>query len=421
MRAGSILALLAMSTLAAPAGAPANWVAAWAAAPADAGPMAYAAMAAGAFCNRTVRNVVHLSVSVQAVRVRLSNVLGTVTLTIDEVDAGIQKSGPSVVRGSNRAVMFGGNRRVVIPAGAIALSDPINLAVSQGQNVAVSIFSATAEGAVTVHPASFQDNFISTPGNFAAREDAAGYSTPARSWFILSGVEALAAPAVKGAIVAFGDSITDGDGSTPNLNRRWPDLLARRLASEPGGPPFAVVNLGIGGNRLLSNSPCFGIGALARLERDALSQTGVRAVILLEGINDIIQPTYASTHKSDRLAPCVNAPEVSADDLIAADRQIAAQVHAKGLKIYGGTVLPFQGFSAWTKAGEDKRQAINRWIKTGGAFDGVIDFAAAVADPANPARIASGKDSGDHVHPNDAGYAAMANAIDLSMLRRGLP
>jgi lysophospholipase L1-like esterase len=378
-------------------------------------------MAPGALIHRTVRNVVHLSLGGEAVRVQLSNSLGTGTLAIDEVAVGIQQSGPRLVRGSNRAVTFGGNRRIAIPAGASAVSDPVMLAVSQGRNIEVSIFSAKADGGITVHPASFQDNFISTPGNFTAGEEGTAYSTVARSWFILSGVEVLAATSVKGAIAAIGDSITDGDGSTPNGNRRWPDWLARRLASQPGGTPLAVVNLGVSGNRLLSNSPCFGIGALARLNRDVLSQTGVRVVILLEGINDILHPLYAATHKTDQITPCVNASEVSVDDVIAGYRQIAAQVHAKGLTIYCGTVLPFKGFSAWTAGGEAKRVAINQWIKNGGSFDGVVDFAAAVADPSNPARIDPRKDSGDHVHPNDAGYAAMANAVDLLMVRRGLP
>ena len=230
----------------------------------------------------------------------------------------------------------------------------------------------------------------------------------------------LAAANTRGTIVALGDSITDGDGSTPNANQRWPDLLGARLSGTPGSVA-AVVNAGIGGNRVLSNSPCFGAGALARLERDVFSQTAARSVIFLEGINDIIHPDYAASHKQYRIAPCVSSTQITADDLIAADLQLVAQVHARGWKIFAGDNPAVPGTSvAWTPAGEAKRQAVNQWLKISGVFEGVIDFASAVAYRTNPAPIAPAKDSGDHIHPNDAGYASMANAIDLAMLRRCL-
>lgn len=389
-------------------------------APADAGVLADSIMSPGALRGRTVRNVAHLSAGGRAIRVRVSNALGTDMLLLEEVDIGISQSGASVVRGSNHPVLFNGARHVAIPAGAVALSDPVALAVTSGQNIAVSIFLGGGGGAPTVHRSAFQNNFITGAGNFAAREDAAAYTAVTRSWFFLSGIDLLAADGVKGAIIALGDSITDGDGSSIGGNRRWPDVLSQHLALQPGGMPLSVINAGISGNRVLGNSPCFGIGLLARLNRDVFSQTEVRAVILMEGINDILHPDYHAAHKSDRVSPCVDAPQAGAEDLIAAYQQIAAQAHAKGLKIYVGTITPYQGFVAWTQSGEAKRQAVNRWIKSGNNLDGAIDFAAAIADARNPARIAPAKDSGDHVHPNDSGYAAMAAAIDLAMLRRDL-
>jgi lysophospholipase L1-like esterase len=414
MRAISLFVIIVFTALVAGSGTgPENWVAAWTAAPAEAGPLADARLAPGGLRNRTIRNIVHPSIGGRALRVRLTNVFGAETLVIDEVDIGIQRDGGSLVRGSSRPVTFGGYRKISIPAGAMIYSDPVNLTVSSAQNLAVSIFSASNSVAATAHPASFQDSFISGTGDFADRAEAGAFPSSVRSWLFLSGIEVSDPPLAKGVIAAFGDSITDGDGSTPNANRRWPDFLVRRLSGEPGGPPVAVVNAGIAGNRVLSNSPCFGLGAEARFGRDVLSQPGVRAVILMEGINDILHPDYAASHKPDRIYPCVMAPQVSVDDLTAAYGQIALQAHAKSLKIYGGTITPFEGFSGWSKAGEVKRQAINAWIKTGGAFDGVIDFAAAVADPQDPARLAPRKDSGDHIHPNDTGYAAMAGAIDL--------
>jgi len=405
-----LLALL-LAGAAAPA-APENWVAAWATAPADAGVFANVFQAPGGLRNRSVRNVVHCSIGGQAVRLRLSNALGSETVVFDEVYAGRQSRGAALVQGSNRAVTFGGSKRVAVPAGAVALSDPVAMAVSPAGDLAVSLYTASAGGAVTSHPAAYQDSYVSTPGNFAGNENGSGFTTAVRSWFFLSAVDVRADARVRGTIVAFGDSITDGDGSSINADKRWPDVLARRIAATGGA--FSVVNAGIAGNRVLTNSSCFGAGALARLERDVFSQAAIRAVILLEGVNDLNHPEVGG--RGDRIKPCVDVPRVSADDLIAGYRQIAAQVHARGLRIYAGTVLPFRGLAVWIPASEAKRQAINKWMKSSGVFDGVIDFAGAVADPGDPSMLARGKDSGDHIHPNDAGYAAMGNAIDLATL-----
>jgi lysophospholipase L1-like esterase len=402
--------LLAISPAGAAAG---NWVAAWASSPADPGSLGYSFQSPGGFRNRSMRNVVRCSIGGQAVRLRVSNLLGTETVVFEEVYAGIQQRGSRLVGGSNKAVTFGGQRRIAVPAGAVAVSDPVNLAISPAQHLVVSLYTASAGGSVTSHPSAFHDSYISAPGNFAGNEDGNGFTLIARSWFFLSAVDVLAAPQVKGAIVAFGDSITDGDGSSLNGDKRWPDALSRRIAARGGA--FSVVNSGIGGNRVLSNSSCFGISTLARLERDVLSQTGIRAVIFLQGINDIIHPELAA--HNDKLKPCVNSPQVSPVELIAAYQQVAAQVHARGIRIYGGTILPYQGFTAWTKDGEAKRKAINNWIRSAGVFDAVIDFAKAVADRSNPSKLVRGFDSGDHLHLNDAGYAAMANAADAVIVR----
>ncbi len=215
-----------------------------------------------------------------------------------------------------------------------------------------------------------------------------------------------------------GDSITDGSASKTNENGRWTDVLARRFLAGPPQDVLGVLNEGYGGNNVLTSTPCFGVNAVARLDRDVIAQTGVRDVILLEGINDISQPDFAQTKKiSMALLPCLSQREVTADEIIAGYKQIITQTHAMGLKIFGGTLTPYQGFAGWTPAGEAKREAINRWTMTGGAYDGVIDFAKAVADPGNPSHFAPKYDSGDHLHPNTAGHKAMGEAVDLTLFR----
>ena len=220
------------------------------------------------------------------------------------------------------------------------------------------------------------------------------------------------APAdVKGAVVALGDSITDGASSRPDKNERWTDVLARRLLA--GHTKIAVLNAGIGGNRVLSSSPCWGQNALARLGRDVLAQAGIEAVILFEGTNDIGQPDAPATDTN----PCRSRTQVTADEIIAGYKQIIARTHARELKIFGATILPYQGVGAWTTTGEAKRVAVNQWIRTSRAFDGVIDFDAAVRDPVTPSRMAPEYDSGDHLHPGPAGHEAMGNAVDLALFR----
>jgi lysophospholipase L1-like esterase len=293
------------------------------------------------------------------------------------------------------------------------LSDPVSLTVGSEQNLAISLFTPSSTGPATQHGSAFQTNYVSGAGDFAGEEDANNFAeTGAKttgSWYFISAVEVLAPPGTRGAIVALGDSITDGASSRPDKNERWTDVLARRLLAH--NKEFAVLNAGIGGNRVLTTSPCWGQNAVARLRRDVLSEVGIEAVILFEGTNDIGQPDTPASDGN----PCLSRTQVTADEIVAGYKQIIVRTHAQGLKIFGATILPYQGFIAWNAQGEAKRVAVNQWIRTAKAFDGVIDFDEALRDPANPSRMAPRYDSGDHLHPGTAGHAAMGNAVDLAL------
>ena len=388
------------------------------------------------FSNQTIREIVHTTIGGSSVRIRLSNTFGTRAIRLDAVfiglqkaalqkmeprEAGLQKDGAALVPRSNHEVTFGGSRSIAIPEGAEVLSDPIPFSVGPEQNLAISLFTAGETGPATVHGSAFQTNYVSGAGNFAAEEGANAFaiatgskatgSKTTGSWYFLSAVEVLAPADVKGAVVALGDSITDGASSRPDKNERWTDVLARRLLD--GHTKIAVVNAGIGGNRVLTSSPCWGQNALARLGRDVLAQAGIVAVILFEGTNDIGQPDAPATDTN----PCRSRTQVTADEIIAGDKQIIARTHARGLKIFGATILPYKGVGAWTTTGEAKRVAVNQWIRTSRGFDGIIDFDAALRDPATPSRMAPQYDSGDHLHPGPAGHEVMGNAVDLALFR----
>ena len=367
------------------------------------------------FADQTIRNIAHTSVGGNGLRVRLSNTFGTSPLTFGAVSVGVQASGAALRAGSKRDVMFGGQKSVTVAPGAEALSDTVRMDVDANENLAISLFVPGSTGVPTLHLTAEQTNYISTTGDFTDSDASTAFTTTSTSWYFLDGLDVVS-PGVQGSIVAFGDSITDGLFGTIDANHRWPNFLSQRINDNHDIGRLSVVDEGISGNRILNDSICFGVNAQQRLDRDVLSQDGVRFVILLEGINDI---GFSATPTVGPFGACaVPNTDVSAQQIIAGYQQIIAQTHAKGIPIFGGTLTPFKGAGYYTTAGEAKRAAVNNFIRSSGQFDGVIDFDAATRDPADPLMLRPDFDSGDHLHPNDAGYQAMANAVDLRLFRR---
>jgi len=354
------------------------------------------------FNNQTLRQIVHTSLGGDRVRVVFSNAFGTAPLAVGAAHVALREKDAAIVAGSDRVLTFGGSATVNIPPGASVISDPATLTVPAFADLAVDLFlpgdTASSPSPLTTHTGALQTSYTSAAGNVAGAPDIPE-ATQRAAWFFLSRVE-VSAPERAGAVVTIGDSITDGTRSTPNTNNRWPDYLARRLHA--ANMPLAVLNEGIGGNRVLGDGA--GVNILARFDRDVLAQTGVTHVIVMEGINDI---------GLGRSGACPSAP-----DLIAAHQQLVERAHARGLRIFGATLTPFDGAAYFTAEGEAKRQALNAWIRTSKVYDGVVDFDAAVRDPAAPTKIQERFDPGDHLHFNDAGYQAMANAIDLALFRK---
>jgi len=381
-----------------------GWVTSWSASPQVA---TRDTLAAVGFDNQTVRDIIFTSVGGDPIRLELTNVFGASPLRVGRVTVAVAGPGAAVLPGTIHSVTFGGSASVQIPAGAQILSDPVAMRVSPLQDLAVSVYLPGPAAAATFHSDAQQVNWVSAAGDHASDFDAGAFTTPTLSWYYVSGL-LVQAPGADGTVVALGDSITDGVGSTADANARWPNDLARRLDAL-GGPTLAVADEGIGGNRVLISARCCGASAEARFGRDALDQPGVRDVIVLEGINDIGFSAALPTQGAG----------VGAAQIIAGYQQLIAEAHARGLKIFGATLLPFQGAGYYTAAGEVTREAVNTWIRTSGAFDGVIDFDAVMRDPAHPLMLNPAYDCGDHLHPNDAGYQAMADAISLEMLLPG--
>jgi lysophospholipase L1-like esterase len=395
-------------------GAGAKWMSTWAASPMAATPPSLAAaddFSSAGFTDQTVRDIVWTSVGGQAARVRVSNTFGAQAVTFDQVDIGVSAGGASIAAGTNHLVTFGGSKSVTVAPGAEVVSDPVPMAVPSETDLAVSLFTQVPTGPATYHSDAQQVNYVSAPGDYAGSESGTAFAMPSQHWYFLDDVDVLAAPQTRGTIVAFGNSITDGFRSTVNANRRWPNDLARRILAGPPGQVHPVVDEGISGNRVLNDSVCFGVNAQARFFRDVAERAGAGFVILLEGINDI---GFSQTPNGGCTAPNT---DVSAAQIIAGYQHIIAAAHAAGLKISGATLTPFQGAGYYSAAGEAKREAVNNFIRTSGAFDGVIDFDAAVRNPANPLQLLPAYDSGDHLHPNDAGYQAMADVINLALFR----
>jgi lysophospholipase L1-like esterase len=355
------------------------------------------------FTNQTIRMVAHSSVAGNSLRIHLSNLRGTTPLAVGAVGIAAQASQATAVAGSQHVVTFSHHASVTIAAGAEVISDPIPMSVAADQNVLVSMYLPQATSSATWHSDAFDTSYLSNHGDHTGDLGDGNYIAATTSWYYLSGLDVVS-PVARGTVVAFGDSITDGYNTPAGAYHRWPDDLARRLA---GVQPMGVVDAGIGGNRVLTDVPNIwqGVSAVKRFAHDALGQSGVRDVILMEGINDI----------GNNAGP--NGAPLTAQDLVAGYQNLIQQAHSAGVRVIGGTLLPDKGNSYYSDSAEAVRQAVNTWIRTSVAFDGVVDFEKAVADPADPAALNAGFDSGDHLHPNEAGMQALANAVDLTLLR----
>jgi lysophospholipase L1-like esterase len=360
------------------------------------------------FENRTLRMILRPSMGGNRIRLRICNTYGNWPLTVGKVGVALKSSGSNIRQDAIRIVTFGGHHSIRIAAGAMALTDPIPLKINAGQNLAVDLYLPLPTGPPTWHALSDLDSYISSPGDYATVQSWQ-QSTVVHSWFFVCGVDVAATTGAE-AIVALGDSITDGMGSTPGAAADWPAELSRRLArSEIQN--VAVINAGIAGNCLVSQDRCVGPIALSRLERDVLTPPMVATVIVLEGINDI---------GLGNLSPYRDEAADIPVDIGRAYGQLVARAHARGIKVVVGTLTPIGGCDMDGVMQESQRQAVNRWLRSvvgePGSFDGLIDFDAILRDPAHPRRLLPLYDSGDHLHPNDAGYAAMAEGIDFKLL-----
>lgn len=383
-----------------------DWTGVWGASPLPptlvAGPFA---PASPSFDNQTLRQVVRVNGGGSQIRLRLSNEYGSKPLEIGEVHVALSAGpGGAIVPGSDHVVTFSGSKSATIPAEAPMLSDPIAMDVRPLTSLAVSLYLPHDTGPCTCHQVAVQTGYLSGPGDFAG---AAAFPTQSAILYraFLTGVEARA-PAK--AIVAFGDSLTDGAVSTPDANHRWPDRLAERLnARSPG--QWGVVNEGVSGNQLLLDGA--GQSALARFDRDVLSVPGLSHVIVLLGTNDL-GIGYGLSRQG---RPPANPPSFEA--LQAGYRQLIARAHSRGVRIYAATIPPFEGASYWSPAGDAMRQRLNAWIRTSREWDGVLDFDAVWRDPARPSQIKDGLHAADHLHGSDAGYAALGDSIPLGLFK----
>ncbi|WUL62444.1 SGNH/GDSL hydrolase family protein [Streptomyces sp. NBC_00344] len=376
-----------------------GWTAAWAASPQLPSTGFTPNWSQEGFSHQTVRQVVRVTEGGDLARIRLSNTYGTSPLTITGATVARTEKGAAVRKETVRGLTFAGRRTAVVPAHGELRSDAARLRLRRLGSVTVTLYLAGTTGPATYHAQGFTDTYRAA-GDHRADGPGAAFTDRTRSWYYLSGVDVGGGgKAVRDrGVVLFGDSITDGYGSTPGADRRYPDDLAE-LTRRP------VLNAGIGGNLLLNDSAWYGERATARFGRDALGRPGVSTVAVLQGVNDI---GFSETGDQPTYKP---APVVSAGEVIAGYRQLIHQAHARGLRIIGSTLLPLKGSDHWGAHAAKASDAINHWIRTSGEFDGYADFDRALADPADADRIGSGYDSGDHLHPNDAGYRVMAATL----------
>lgn len=334
-------------------------------------------------------------------RVELSNAFGSTPLVIGAAHIALRDKESATIPASDRVLLFNGHPGCWIPPGAAELSDAATLNLPAESDLAVSIYIPEDTKADTMHSVGLHTAYVSK-GDTTGQPVMAEATTASQSYYWLTNID-VAASVDAAAIVTFGDSITDGATSTPNTDRSWPSFLARRLAAS-GGANIAVLNQGISGNRLLRDGA--GVNALARFDRDVLAQPGVKWLTIMEGINDVGLGSRADAPASDA---------VTSDDLIGALKQLIDRAHEHGIKVIGATLTPYEGAAYYSETGEAIRAAVNEWIRSAGAFDAVVDFDAVTRDPGHPKQIRAGFNDGDHLHPNDAGYEAMAEAIDLSV------
>ncbi|HTY51013.1 MAG TPA: SGNH/GDSL hydrolase family protein [Steroidobacteraceae bacterium] len=438
-------AVLACVLCAAALPAHAAWLGVWGAAPQAPNPAMGFFPATPSFNDQTLLQVVRISAGGRRVRVRFTNEYGTRPLVIGAARIAIADAAGHFDPASSRALTFNGQPGISIPAGAPFISDPVALPVKALAQLAISIYLPGDTGPATGHFTGQQTAYVSGPGDFTARTFTPQRKLQSRAF--ISGVDVDSTAPRPRAIVLLADSITDGVGSTPDANHRWPDLLADRLAARPHGA-LGVVNMGISGNRLLVGG--MGDSALSRFDRDVLSVPGAAYLIVFLGVNDLgmsyrqmpapgahpggpgarsaphaaaaggpapASGTAPAPHARPAVGPGNMLPpeHATAEDLIAGYRQLIERAHAHRLKIYAATITPYGGASYYSPAGEAVRQVINHWIRTSGAFDGVLDFDAAWRDPADPTRITAGLHAGDHLHGSDAGYRRLADSIDLSL------
>ena len=405
-----LMAAGAISAMAAPAAAE-SWARSWAVSPQAPTPSGGRFPGSPTFHDQTVRQIVRLSGGGNRVRVRFTNEYGSTPVQVGAAHVALAGDGGAIRAGTDHVLTFGGKPTATMAPGAPLLSDPVDLKTAALARLAISLYLPGQVDSCTCHGTAQQVGY-------AIQGDATGAASladakPMQQRAMISGVDVATAGPAR-TIVALGDSITDGVGSTSGANRRWPDLLAERLVKQ-GGPAVYVANEGISGNRILGDGA--GVSALARFDRDVLSTPGLAYVIVFEGINDIGIGYAPKVEGRPSFFPPNAGPPPTAEDLIAADRQMIARAHEKGVKIYGATIAPYEGAAYASPEGEKVREAVNNWIRTGHAFDGVIDFDAAVRDPAHPARFRDGFHMGDHLHGSDKGYDAMARAIDLKLFR----
>jgi lysophospholipase L1-like esterase len=403
----AVAAALATASPAAAQTASPHWIGTWAASPQP--------DSKTTLNDQTVRDIVHVSAGGRQVSVRLTNAFGanpaplgdafadTYTLNVAKATIGLATKGSAAISGSSQTLTFGGDTAVEIPPGGEVWSDPVKVRVRAEHDLAISVYVPGQTPNATFHSDSHQTNYLAA-GDHASDAAAGAFTTTTTSWWLIDSVD-VTAPATRGSVVTLGDSITDGYGSSLNTNHRWPNYLAHRL-NRAQWPVRGVLDEGIDGNEIVHDYNCCGgnPNAQERLDRDVISQDGVRDVILLEGINDIGH----------------HGPEMTAARITQGYKHIVDRLHRKGLRVIGGTLTPFGNTTIAGYYSPDKeatREAVNEFIRTSGLFDGVIDFDKAIADPNHPLMMLPKYDSGDHLHPNDAGYKAMGAAVDLSLLR----